>query len=119
MPALIPIHQIAAADRDGYRPRWETIVSSWESNSPGAVREADDLAQEIMKRQGFPMSNLARRLREVPVEYADVTYMFRRAHALRMATDDGRFSDATTRSAMYYYSALFAFLLRDRQKIDH
>ena len=113
-PELIPIQEVTAGERDEYLARWHAIMSASASNSLGAVRDADNLAREIMERQGFPMSDLIRRLREVPTEYADVTYMFRRAHALRVVAEEGASTDATIKSAMYYFRALFGFLLRER-----
>jgi hypothetical protein len=83
---------------------------------PGeAIREADDLAAQVMKERGYPVENFEHRASDISVDHPQLVDDYRAAHAISLADDNGRATTEDLRQAMVHYGSLFDELLETKR----
>ena len=104
----LEIRALSPAARDRYLQRWEAVQARFVDDPEGAVGEADNLIQQVMRERGYPVEDFDQRAADLSVDHPNVVEHYREGHAI--ATSDGEPGDARTeelRQAMHHYRALF------------
>jgi hypothetical protein len=108
----LEIRPLSQAARDRYLQRWDSVQARFVDDPEGAVGDADNLIQQVMRERGYPVEDFDQRANDISVDHADVVEHYREGHAI--ATSDGAPGDSRTealRQAMHHYRALFDELL--------
>lgn len=110
------IHPLAPRHRDEFAAAWRRDQARFVDDPPGAVREADSLVQEVMKRRGYPVADFDRRVEDISVDHPHLVQNYRAARAIAQRNEKGEASTEELRTALVYYRSLFEELL-DAQEV--
>jgi hypothetical protein len=105
------IRPLAAEDRDALSKDWTRTQALFVDDPAAAVREADRVICDVMRRRGYPMLDFDQRAEDLSVEHPQVVRNYRAAHDIAMANEQGKASTEDLRQAMVYYRELFEDLL--------
>ena len=107
------IRELPAEERASFVTQWEAVQGRFIDHPRGAVTEADELVNSLMKALGYPtVGGLDERAADISVNYPRLVASYRSANAI---TGRAGRNDATTeelRTAMIHYRALFEELLQ-------
>ena len=114
----LEIRPVSQGARERYLERWDAVQAQFVDDPEGAVGEADNLIQEVMRERGYPVEDFDQRAADISVDHPDVVQHYREGHAI--ATSNGEpGGDSRTedlRQAMHHYRALFdEVLVGDRE----
>jgi hypothetical protein len=116
------IQTLDPAARERYASRWERVQARFVDAPSGAVTEADELVQEVMRARGYPVEDFAQREADISVDHPQVVENYRAAHAISMAAGHDQAGTEDLRQAMVHYRALFLELLgggtEDQQRAE-
>jgi hypothetical protein len=128
----LDIKPLSPESRDRYVRRWQSTQTRFVDDPKGAVAEADQLVQEVMKERGYPTKDFDRRVADISVEHPDLVEKYRTADGIARASEQGEASTEDMRHSVRHYRALFAELLetddvenvddvdsRDEERIDN
>jgi hypothetical protein len=104
-------------DRDRYRSRWQDVQAQFVDDPAGAVQEADDLIQDVMRKRGYPVDDFDTRAADLSVDHPDVVENYRAAHGIAVAHERGKAGTDELRRAVQHYRSLFDSLIEDRQEV--
>ena len=107
-------YQIRSLSRDeqhGFAEDWRHAQTRFVDDPKLAVREADDLVCEVMRKRGYPMAEFERRAEDISVDHPRVVRNYRAAHRIAEASHEGRATTEDLRQAMVHYRELFEELL--------
>ncbi len=110
------IHPLAPRHRDEFAAAWRRDQARFVDDPPGAVREAEALVQEVMKRRGYPVADFDRRVEDISVDHPHLVQNYRAARAIAQRNERGEASTEELRTALVYYRSLFEELL-DAQEV--
>lgn len=102
---------LSAGDCSRYRESWKGVQSRFVDDPSGAVEQANELINEVMKKCGYPVSTFEQAAADLSVDHPDVVSNYRAASRI---ADSNRHRAAKTeelRQALVYYRALFTDLL--------
>ena len=97
--------------RKGFSQQWDRVQARFVDDPPGAVEEADQLVQEVMVARGYPVGNFEQRAADISVDHPNVVANYRNAHAMSIASRDGRATTDDLREGFVSYRELFRELL--------
>jgi hypothetical protein len=105
-------------ERNGYLREWDGVQAHFVDEPAGAIREADDLIQQVMRDRGYPVDDFDQRTADLSVEHADVVENDRSAHAVSKRSATGEATTEELRRAVVQYRTLFEDLVGvgDRQE---
>jgi len=109
----LKIVPLAREDADALGRRWQDVQARFVDDPTDAVREADALLKETMRKRGYPIENFEQRVADVSVDHPQVVSNYRDARAIAVKNESGRASTEDLRLAIVHYRALFADLLED------
>jgi hypothetical protein len=98
-------------DQERFTEAWRKEQARFVDDPKGAVTEADKLVTEVMKIQGYPMTDFEQRLADISVDHAQVVDNYRAANAIARRHERGEATTEDLRKAMVYYRELFNDLL--------
>ena len=104
---------LAREDAEALGVRWQQVQARFVDDPVAAVREADSLVNETMRKRGYPIDNFEQRAADVSVDHPQVVSNYRDARAIAVKNQSGRASTEELRLAVVHYRALFADLLED------
>ena len=113
---LRPLPQEA---RERYLQRWQTTQGRFVDDPAGAVAEADDLVQQVMRDRGYPVDDFEQRAADISVEHPDLVEKYRTANGIARASERGEASTDDLRHSVRHYRALFVELLEVDDEVDH
>lgn len=95
-----------AAER--YRNRWRDIQADFVDTPEAAIRDADDLIQQVMRERGYPVDDFDQRAADLSVDHPQVVQHYREGHGLveRHRDTDGLGTE-DLRQAMLHLRRLF------------
>lgn len=105
------IRQLEPAERDRYRAEWTRIERRFLERPTTAVVEADELIDQIMIAQGYPIGDFERHAAHLSVKHPRVVEHYRAGHAAIDAKKGTSASTEDLRQAMLHYRALIDELL--------
>jgi hypothetical protein len=105
---LRPLSQDA---RDRYLQQWQATQGRFVDDPTGAVSEADDLVQRVMRDRGYPVDDFEQRAADISVEHPELVEKYRTANGIARASERGEASTEDLRHSVRHYRALFVELL--------
>jgi hypothetical protein len=105
------IRPLPSRDRERFTEAWRRDQARFVDDPKGAVTEADKLVTEVMKLQGYPVSDFEQRVADISVDHAQVVDNYRAADAIARRHERGEATTEDLRKAMVYYRELFNDLL--------
>jgi hypothetical protein len=105
---LKPLSQDA---RDSYLQQWQVTQGRFVDDPTGAVSEADDLVQRVMRDRGYPVDDFEQRAADISVEHPELVEKYRTANGIARASERGEASTEDLRHSVRHYRALFVELL--------
>ena len=105
---LRPLSQDA---RERYLEQWQTTQGRFVDDPTGAVSEADDLVQRVMRDRGYPVDDFEQRAADISVEHPELVEKYRTANGIARASERGEASTEDLRHSVRHYRALFVELL--------
>jgi FtsZ-interacting cell division protein ZipA len=107
----LDIRPLSPESRDRYVRRWQSTQNRFVDDPKGAVAEADQLVQEVMKERGYPTKDFDRRVADISVAHPNLVEKYRTADGIARASERGEASTEDMRHSVRHYRALFAELL--------
>jgi hypothetical protein len=98
-------------ERNRYLRDWEGVQARFVDEPAGAIREADELIQQVMRDRGYPVDDFEQRTADLSVEHADVVENYRSAHAISGRSATGEATTEELRRAVVQYRVLFEDLV--------
>jgi hypothetical protein len=105
---LRPLSQDA---RERYLQQWRATQGRFVDDPTGAVSEADDLVQRVMRDRGYPVDDFEQRAADISVEHPELVEKYRTANGIARASEQGEASTEDLRHSVRHYRALFVELL--------
>lgn len=90
---------------------WRQTQARFVDAPAEAVGDADRLVRQVMSERGYPMDDFEQRAADISVDHPDVVENYRAAHAISLASDNGKATTEDLRQAMVHYRSLFETLL--------
>jgi hypothetical protein len=109
---LKPLSQDA---RERYLHQWQVTQGRFVDDPTGAVSEADDLVQRVMRDRGYPVDDFEQRAADISVEHPELVEKYRTANGIARASERGEASTDDLRHSVRHYRTLFVELL----DVDH
>jgi FtsZ-interacting cell division protein ZipA len=109
--AAFNIHPLTAEECAQYADNWRSEQSLFVDDPKAAVRHADNLVQDVMKRRGYPVGDFEQNAADLSVDHPGLVENYRIAHDIALRDQRGRASTEDLRRAMVSYHALFDDLL--------
>ncbi len=106
------IRPITETERLRFLAEWETIQARFIDHPRGAVTEADELINTIVKARGYEGGAFGRRIADLSVNHAVFVEPYRRANAVTVGAGRNESTTEELRSAMLLYRALIEELLQ-------
>jgi hypothetical protein len=105
------IRPLSPDARERYAQEWEATQARFVDAPESAIRDADDLIQQVMRERGYPVEDFDQRAADLSVDHPDVVENYRRGHELARRTVRGEGDTESLRQALVHYRALFEELL--------
>ena len=97
--------------RERYIEEWQATQTRFVDDPTGAVSEADDLVQRVMRDRGYPVDDFEQRAADISVEHPELVERYRTANGIARASERGEASTEDLRHSVRHYRALFVELL--------
>lgn len=107
----LDIRDLDPASRARYAEQWQQVQARFVDQPGAAVREADTLVAEVMRRRGYPVDDFDTQADLVSVDHPDLVESYRAGHAISMRHDRNEASTEELRTAFIHYRSLFDELL--------
>ena len=107
----LELRPLSADARERYLRQWQVTQGRFVDDPTGAVSEADNLVQQVMRDRGYPVDDFERRAADVSVEHPELVEKYRTADGIARASERGEASTEDLRHSVRHYRALFVELL--------
>ena len=97
--------------RERFLQQWQVTQGRFVDDPTGAVSEADDLVQRVMRDRGYPVDDFEQRAADISVEHPELGEKYRTANGIARASERGEASTEDLRHSVRHYRALFVELL--------
>jgi len=111
------IQPLAMRDRERFLAAWRADQARFVDDPAGAVTEADQLVQEVMRTRGYPVADFEQRVEDISVDHPHLVQNYRAAREVAMRHRRGEASTEDLRKALVYYRGLFDELLETPQEV--
>src|SRR6476619_8660812 len=105
--------------RGRYIEEWQAPQARFVDDPTGAVSEADDLVQRVMRDRGYPVDDFEQRAADISVEHPELVEKYRTANGIARASERGEASTDDLRHSVRHYRALFVELLEVDDEADN
>ncbi len=112
------VRPLATDARERYLRDWQAAQERFVDDPEGAIGDADDLIQEVMRDRGYPVEDFEQRAADLSVDHPHVVENYRAAHAIRRRHVHGEATTEDLRQAFVHYRALFEELLETREPAE-
>ena len=112
------IHPVSEAERDQYLAEWEAIQARFIDHPRGAVTEADELINTILKARGYEGGGFDRRIEDLSVNHSNLVETYRRANAVTVRAARNEATTEELRSAMILYRAIIEELMQTEASVS-
>ena len=110
----LELRPLSADARERYLRQWQVTQGRFVDDPTGAVSEADNLVQQVMRDRGYPVDDFEQRAADLSVDHPAVISNYRAGHGISIANERGKASTEDLRTAMVHYRELFTELLEER-----
>jgi len=108
---LLKIRDLKPSERAQFLAAWELVQSRFIDHPRGAVIEADELINSILRARGFPAERFEQRAADLSVDHARLIEAYRAANDVTKRAGRNSATTEELRMAMLSYHALFDDLL--------
>jgi hypothetical protein len=105
------LRPLGEEERRRYVREWDTVQARFVDDPGGAIGEADDLIQQVMRDRGYPVEDFEQRADDLSVEHPQFVEHYRAGHAIARAHARGEASTEELRQGLVHYRSLFENLL--------
>ena len=105
------IRPLVLEDRNRYAEAWKVTQKRFVDQPGAAVREADELVQQVMRARGYPVADFEQRVADISVHHPRVVHNYRIARDLAERNRKGEATTEDLRQALVAYRDLFVDLL--------
>jgi hypothetical protein len=105
------IRSLVPEDRNRYAEAWKVTQKRFVDQPTAAVREADDLVQQVMRARGYPVADFEQRIADISVHHPRVVHNYRIARDIAERNRKGEATTEDLRQALVAYRDLFVDLL--------
>jgi FtsZ-interacting cell division protein ZipA len=105
--------------RERYLQQWQAAQGRFVDDPTGAVSEADELVQRVMRDRGYPVDDFEQRAADISVEHPELVEKYRTADGIARASERGEASTEDLRHSVRHYRALFVELLDADDDAEH
>jgi len=105
------IRPLPLDERERFITDWRNVQSRFVDDPKGAVEQADQLVDRVMRARGYPMTDFEQRAADISVTHPHVVSNYRAAHQIALRHQQGQATTEDLRQAMIYYRSLFDDLL--------
>jgi hypothetical protein len=106
------VHPLDDAERERYFAEWEAIQARFIDHPRGAVTEADEMINSLLRARGYEGGAFDRRAADLSVHYANLVEPYRRANAIVVRAGKNEATTEELRSAMILFRAIAEQLLQ-------
>jgi hypothetical protein len=114
----LEIRELSSEEQTRYLRAWEQIQARFVDNPEGAVTQADDLIQDVMRDRGFPVADFEQRSTDLSVAYPTVVSNYRAGYDIAWRIGNEGVTTEDLRQAIVYYRSLFNELVQNEEKIS-
>jgi hypothetical protein len=107
----LDLRPLSPEARDRYVRDWQATQGRFVDDPTGAVAQADELVQRVMRDRGYPVDDFDQRAADISVEHPEVVEKYRTADGIARASERGEASTEDLRHSVRHYRALFVELL--------
>ena len=111
------IQPLPMRDRERFLAAWRADQAKFVDDPAGAVTDADQLVQEVMRARGYPVADFDQRVEDISVDHPHLVQNYRAAREVVMRHRRGEASTEDLRKALVYYRGLFDELLETPQEV--
>ena len=111
------IRPLTEAERAQYLAEWEAVQARFIDHPRGAVTEADELINSILKARGYEGGPFERRIADLSVNHAGLVEPYRRANSATVGASRNEATTEELRSAMIVHRAIIDELLQNNAPI--
>jgi hypothetical protein len=106
------VHPLADSEREHYFEEWEAIQARFIDHPRGAVTEADEMINSLLRARGYEGGAFDQRAADLSVHYANLVEPYRRANAVVVRAGKNEATTEELRSAMILFRAIVEQLLQ-------
>jgi hypothetical protein len=110
------IRPLAEEERRRYLREWDIVQARFVDDPGGAIGEADDLIQQVMRDRGYPVEDFEQRAADLSVEHPQFVEHYRAGHSIARAHTRGEASTEDLRQGLVHYRSLFEDLLETGER---
>jgi FtsZ-interacting cell division protein ZipA len=107
----LDLRPLSAESRDRYVREWQATQGRFVDDPKGAVADADQLVQRVMRERGYPVDDFEQRAADISVDHPEVVEKYRTANGIARASERGESSTEDLRHSVRHFRALFVVLL--------
>ena len=107
----LELRPLSQGARERFLQQWQATQGRFVDDPTGAVSEADELVQRVMRDRGYPVDDFDQRAADISVEHPDLVEKYRTADGIARASERGEASTEDLRHSVRHYRALFVELL--------
>lgn len=107
------IRPLIPEDRNRYAEAWKVTQKRFVDQPSSAVREADELVQQVMRARGYPVVDFEQRVADISVHYPRVVHNYRIARDIAERNRKGEVTTEDLRQALVAYRDLFVDMLEE------
>jgi hypothetical protein len=107
------IRPLIPEDRNRYAEAWKVTQKRFVDQPGAAVREADELVQQVMRARGYPVADFEQRVADISVHHPRVVHNYRIARDIAERNRKGEATTEDLRQALVAYRDLFVDLLEE------
>jgi hypothetical protein len=107
----LELRPLGEEDRRRYLREWDVVQARFVDDPAGAIGEADDLIQQVMRDRGYPVDDFEQRADDLSVEHPEVVSNYRAGHAIARSHARGDAGTEDLRQGLVHYRALFEDLV--------
>ena len=111
----LDIVALAPDARDRYSQEWRAVQTAFVDDPAGAVVDADQLVNAVMRERGYPIDDFDKRAADISVDHPQIVENYRSAHDIFLSQEAGEVGTEHQRTAFVHYRALFERLLETDQ----
>ncbi len=115
---LLKIRDLKPGERAQYISAWDVVQSRFVEHPRGAVIEADELINSLLKARGFPSERFEQRAADLSVNHAHLVESYRAANDITVRAGKNAATTEELRMAMIYYHALFEDLAQAETRVE-
>lgn len=106
------VHPLSEAERERFLAEWENVQARFIDHPRGAVTEADEMINSVLKGRGYEGGAFERRVADLSVHHAGLVEPYRRANAIVVRAAKNEATTEELRSAMILFRAIIEDLLQ-------